>query len=55
MAAAGVRGADIETTRRTLLTMIANLAADEARALEDGRRITSTRDLGRMCASAEQE
>jgi hypothetical protein len=30
------------------------LNAAEARALEDGRRITLTHDLGRMCAPAEQ-
>ena len=50
VAAEGVPAADVETTRRTLLAIIANLAADEARALEDGRKIISTRDLGRMCA-----
>lgn len=53
IAARGVPAADVETTRRTLLAIIANLAADEERALEGGLRITSTRDLGRMCAPAE--
>lgn len=53
VAAAGVPSADVETTRSTLLAIIANLAADEARALEEGLRITSTRDLGRLCAPAE--
>lgn len=43
----GVPAADVEATRRTLLAMIGRLAADEARALEAGRRIPSTRDLGR--------
>jgi DNA-binding MarR family transcriptional regulator len=37
----------IEATRRTLLAMIQNLADDEARALDGGRRMPSTRDLGR--------
>jgi len=53
IAAQGVPAADVETTRRTLLAIIANLAADEERALEDGLRITSTRDLARICAPAE--
>lgn len=37
----------IEATRRTLLAMIQNLADDEASALDDGRRMPATRDLGR--------
>jgi len=53
IAAQGIPAADVETTRRTLLAIIANLAADEERALEDGLRITSTRDLGRICVPAE--
>jgi len=53
ISANGIPETDVETTRRTLLTMIANLAIDEAQALEDGLRITSTRDLGRICAPAE--
>lgn len=53
IAAQDVPAADLETTRRTLLAIIANLAVDEERALEDGLRITSTRDLGRICAPAE--
>jgi DNA-binding MarR family transcriptional regulator len=52
VAAKGVPAADVETTRRTLLAIIDNLATDEARALENGRRIISTRDLGRLCAPA---
>ena len=35
---------DVETTRHTLLAMIHNLAADEAEAVQAGRRITPTRD-----------
>lgn len=46
----GVLQLDVETTRRTLLAIIANLAADEERALEGGMRIPATRDLGRICA-----
>ena len=37
----------IEATRRTLLAMIQNLADDEASALDDGRRMPATRELGR--------
>lgn len=47
VAVAGVPPADVEATRRTLLAMIDNLAADEARAMEAGQRVPSTRDLGR--------
>jgi DNA-binding MarR family transcriptional regulator len=46
----GVPRRDVETTRRTLLAIIANLAADEERALEDGMRVPATRDLARICA-----
>jgi DNA-binding MarR family transcriptional regulator len=41
----GVSENDIDTTRRTLLIMIQNLADDEAQSLEAGLRITATRDL----------
>lgn len=39
-----VPGEDVETTRRTLLAMIHNLAADEAEVVDAGLRITPTRD-----------
>lgn len=35
---------DVETTRRTLLAMVHNLAADEADAVDQGLRITPTRE-----------
>lgn len=41
----GVSTSDIEITRRTLLTMIQNLADDEGQLIADGLRITATRDL----------
>ena len=41
----GVSKEDLETTRRTLLMMIDNLADDERRALADGLKITATREL----------
>ena len=40
--------ADIAATRRTLLVLIANLAADEAESLALRRRIPSTRELSRL-------
>jgi DNA-binding MarR family transcriptional regulator len=40
--------ADIAATRRTLLVLIANLAADEAESLTLRRRIPSTRELSRL-------
>jgi len=55
VAVEGVPEADVETARHTLLAIIANLAADEERALEGGMRITPTRDLGRICGAAEPE
>jgi len=39
---------DIAATRRTLLALIANLAADEAQSLSLRRRIPSTRELSRL-------
>ena len=45
VAVEGVSKQDLETTRRTLLTMIGNLAGDERQALADGLKITATREL----------
>jgi hypothetical protein len=44
----GVGTADIVATRRTLLAVVANLAADEAVSLSPRRRIPSTRELSRL-------
>ena len=44
----GVRAADIAATRRTLLALIENLAADETASLTPLRRIPSTRELSRL-------
>ena len=44
----GVPAADIAATRRVLLALIANLAADEAASLTPRRRIPSTRELSRL-------
>src|SRR5246127_4076277 len=43
-----VEPGDIAATRRTLLALIANLAADEAQSLTLRRRIPSTRELSRL-------
>ncbi len=50
LALEGVPASDVETTRRVLLTMIQQLADDEAAALGQGQRIPSTRALGRRRA-----
>ena len=46
---AGVSAEDIAATRRTLLAIIENLAADEA-CTESGRRMPSTRELAGLVA-----
>jgi MarR family transcriptional regulator, organic hydroperoxide resistance regulator len=43
-----VPAADVAATRRTLLALIENLAADEAASLTRRRRIPSTRELSRL-------
>jgi MarR family transcriptional regulator, organic hydroperoxide resistance regulator len=43
-----VAAADVAATRRTLLAIIENLAADEAASLTTRRRIPSTRELSRL-------
>jgi MarR family transcriptional regulator, organic hydroperoxide resistance regulator len=43
-----VVAADVAATRRTLLALIANLAADEMASLTTRRRIPSTRELSRL-------
>jgi MarR family transcriptional regulator, organic hydroperoxide resistance regulator len=47
-----VRGADIATTRRTLITVLENLAEDESRA---ATRMPSTRELARLVAAGGQK
>src|SRR5499426_3051722 len=44
----GVAAADVAATRRTLLALIENLAADEADTLAPHRRMPSTRELSRL-------
>jgi MarR family transcriptional regulator, organic hydroperoxide resistance regulator len=52
VAIAGIERGDIATTRRTLLTMIANLARDEAIQADGERRVRSTQHLSRMIGAA---
>jgi MarR family transcriptional regulator, organic hydroperoxide resistance regulator len=47
-----VAAADIAATRRTLLALIANLAADEIDSLTPRRRIPSTRELSQLLNGA---
>jgi DNA-binding MarR family transcriptional regulator len=53
IAVRGVKAADIEATRRTLLTVIQNLAQDEAHSTNEGRRIPSTRELSRLVSGVD--
>ena len=46
-----VAASDIAATRRTLLALIRNLAADEAASRETERRIPSTRELSQLVRS----
>jgi DNA-binding MarR family transcriptional regulator len=48
----GVAAADIAATRRTLLVMLENLAADETHSSNRRHRIPSTRELARLVAAA---
>lgn len=53
--AAGTRGlttAEIETARKVLLTIVANMAEDEAEMESAQRKIPSTRELSRRISSA---
>ena len=53
VAIAGIPKKDVDATRRTLLAIIQNLAEDEAVA-PTGRRVPSTRELGRIISDAEK-
>jgi DNA-binding MarR family transcriptional regulator len=47
ISAAGISAKDIDITRATLLAMVTNLEADEAQAMDQGRRVISTQAIGR--------
>jgi DNA-binding MarR family transcriptional regulator len=46
VAVTGVSDRNVEITRRTLVAMLQNLAADELQAVDRGQRISATRELG---------
>ena len=50
-----VDAADIAATRRTLLALIANLAAEETASLTTRRRMPSTRELSRLLNDAGEQ
>jgi len=52
IAVRGIAAGDVAATRRTLLAMIENLAADELAGLDGQRRIPSTREVARRVAAA---
>jgi DNA-binding MarR family transcriptional regulator len=47
-----VKEADIKTTRKVLLSIIENLAADEMESSDKERRMPSTRELGRIVSES---
>ena len=49
----GVAAGDVAAARRTLLALIANLAADETASLAPHRRIPSTRELSRLLSGSD--
>lgn len=51
---AGLSERDIKTARKVLLTVIENLADDESGSTNPMRRVTSTRELGRLIAERGQ-
>jgi DNA-binding MarR family transcriptional regulator len=53
IAVRGVPDDDVAATRRTLLGVLENLARDESHPDNEGRRIPSTRELGRRVDSAD--
>ncbi len=55
IAVRGVSDNDVAATRRTLLAVLANLARDELHPANEGRRIPSTRELGRRVETADNE
>ena len=52
IAVRGVPVADVAATRRVLLAILDNLAADEARSDNERRRMPSTREFGRLVEHA---
>lgn len=54
VAVGGLSDSEVEVVRHVLLTVITNLAEDEAAAAERGLKIQSTRDLGQRVEKAGQ-
>jgi MarR family transcriptional regulator, organic hydroperoxide resistance regulator len=52
IAVRGVPAGDVATARRTLLSLLHNLTADDARPRAVRRRVPSTRELGRLVEQA---
>jgi DNA-binding PadR family transcriptional regulator len=52
VAVRGVPAGDVATIRRTLLTVLQNLAQDEVETTSKQRRIPSTRELARLVSHA---
>lgn len=52
VAVRGVKPADVAASRRALLAIIENLARDEAKSVNEDRRVPSTRELARRVANA---
>jgi MarR family transcriptional regulator, organic hydroperoxide resistance regulator len=52
IAVRGIPAADVAVTRKTLLAMIENLAAEETGSQGATRRMPSTRQMGRLVAEA---
>ncbi len=53
IAVTGVSETDVNVTRKTLLTILVNLARDEAEASDEMHRVPSTREIGRKLAAAQ--
>ncbi|MGF6534073.1 DNA-binding MarR family transcriptional regulator [Paraburkholderia sp. GAS206C] len=51
----GLKESEIKTARKVLLTIIENMAQDEAESNDPARRIPSTRELGNLIASRGEE
>lgn len=51
----GLKAAEINTARKVLLTIIENMARDEAESNDPARRIPSTREVGSLIASRGEE
>ncbi|MFP3556225.1 MarR family transcriptional regulator [Paraburkholderia sp. SIMBA_049] len=51
----GLKGTEINVARKVLLTIIENMARDEAESNDPARRIPSTREMGNLIAARGEE